>query len=113
MATDFEAALTRLDLEAVRRYPKADLHTHAWANSDRAHIREKTGRDIAPVATPLPSMEAMHAWVATNIGDLFDGPREERGASRPPSRERRDEGAGRNQRHEHSSGHRVIEWTGG
>ena len=70
----FTEALISGDLQAVRACPKADLHTHGWANSDRSYILEKTGRDIAPVATPLASMEAMHAWAQANIGNLFDGP---------------------------------------
>jgi adenosine deaminase len=69
----FADALASGDVRAVRACPKADLHTHGWANSDRAYIFEKTGRDIAPVAAPLASMDAMHAWAKTNIGDLFDG----------------------------------------
>ncbi len=70
----FETALALLDLEDIRRCPKADLHTHAWANADRKYIYEKTGRDIAPIGTPLTSMDAMHAWAKANIGDLFAGP---------------------------------------
>lgn len=61
------------DIRAVRACPKADLHTHGWANSDRRYIYERTGRDIAPVVTPLESMDAMHAWAKANIGTLFDG----------------------------------------
>ena len=34
MASPFETALALQDLEAIRRCPKADLHTHGWANSD-------------------------------------------------------------------------------
>jgi adenosine deaminase len=71
--TSFTDALMSADIGAVRACSKADLHTHGWANSDRAYLAEKTGRDIAPVATPLASMDAMHAWVQTNIGSLFDG----------------------------------------
>jgi adenosine deaminase len=73
MSARFALGLAQGDLRAIRECPKADLHTHGWANSDRAYIREKTGRDIAPVAVPLTSMDAMHAWVQAQIGDLFDG----------------------------------------
>src|SRR5215212_2644322 len=73
MATEFEAALILEDVEAIRRCPKADLHTHGAANSDRTYVREKTGRDIQPVTAPLASMDAMHAWAQANIGTLFDG----------------------------------------
>lgn len=73
MTTQFETALMLDDVEAVRRCPKADLHTHGSANSDRAYIREKTGRDIKPVSAVLSSMDGMHAWAEANIGNLFDG----------------------------------------
>jgi adenosine deaminase len=58
----FHDALARGDLQAVRACPKADLHTHGFAKADPDYIREKTGRDIVPVETPLKSMDAMHEW---------------------------------------------------
>lgn len=73
MASDFEAALLAADIAAIRRCPKADLHTHGFAKADRAYVYEKTGRDIEPVQTPLASMDDMHAWVKTNLSGLFDG----------------------------------------
>lgn len=73
MATAFETALTCNDIEAVRRCPKADLHTHNFAKADRAYVYEKTGRDVEPITTPLTSMDAMHAWAKANLGGLFDG----------------------------------------
>jgi adenosine deaminase len=73
MRSEFQAALESADIAAVRRCPKADLHTHGSANCDRQYVFEKTGRDIAPIATPLKSMEEMHAWAKANIGTLFDG----------------------------------------
>ena len=71
--TNFVAALLSDDLHAVRACPKADLHTHGLANADRDYVREKTGRDIAPIEEPLASMDDMHAWAKANIGDFFDG----------------------------------------
>lgn len=50
---DFALAIARGDLEAIRACPKADLHTHQCAKADRAYVREKTGRDVVPVTTPL------------------------------------------------------------
>jgi hypothetical protein len=70
---DFIAALSVGDLSAVRACPKADLHTHWFARADRDYVREKTGRDVAPIKTPLASMDDMHAWVKANLGDLFEG----------------------------------------
>ena len=75
MRSAFVEALTNSDLQAVKACPKADLHTHGWANSDREYIYERTGRDIAPVAKPLASMQEMHHWVQSHVGNLFDGPR--------------------------------------
>jgi len=74
VTTSFTAALTSGDLQAVQICPKADLHTHGFANSDRDYLREKTGRDIAPISAPLKSMDEMHAWSKANLADLFDGP---------------------------------------
>jgi hypothetical protein len=72
-ATNFASALLSDDLQAVRACPKADLHTHGLANADRDYVREKTGRDIAPIKSPLSSMDDMHAWAQANIGNFFDG----------------------------------------
>jgi adenosine deaminase len=69
----FTDALAQGDIQAIRACPKADLHTHGLANADRAYVFEKTGRDIVPVATPLESMDSMHAWAQANIGNLFEG----------------------------------------
>ncbi|MEI9997298.1 MAG: hypothetical protein WDM91_22065 [Rhizomicrobium sp.] len=69
----FTDALEAGDLAAIRACPKADLHMHCAGGGNRAFIRSRTGRDIAPVAVPLDSMGAMHAWFAAHIGDLFKG----------------------------------------
>jgi adenosine deaminase len=69
----FSDALVHADIQAIRACPKADLHTHGLANADRAYVFEMTGRDIVPVATPLESMDGMHAWAQANIGNLFEG----------------------------------------
>lgn len=73
MPHTFSDALESGDIQAIRACPKADLHTHGLANADRAYVLEKTGRDIVPVATPLESMDGMHAWAQANIGNLFEG----------------------------------------
>jgi adenosine deaminase len=69
----FQLALESGDLDAVRACPKADLHTHAGANADRAYVFEKTGRDIKPITEPLDSIAGMEAWARENCGTLFDG----------------------------------------
>jgi len=70
---DFCAAISRGDLHAVRACPKADLHTHGFAKADREYIREKTGRDVEPIKTPLTSMDDMHAWTQANLAEMFAG----------------------------------------
>jgi len=74
MTTDFQAALEARDIAAIRAAPKADLHVHGAGGGDRAFLKARTGRDIAPVEGVLASIHEMHAWFAANIGDLFDGP---------------------------------------
>lgn len=73
---DSEAFITALelgDLDGVRRAPKAESHTHGPFGGDRAWLAERSGRDIAPVARPLASMDEMHSWTAAHVGDLFKG----------------------------------------
>jgi adenosine deaminase len=73
MSATFASALSSGDLQAVRAWPKSDLHNHGALSGDRAFLRDRTGRDIAPVAQPLRSMDEMHAWVAANAGPIFAG----------------------------------------
>jgi adenosine deaminase len=69
----FTEALEAGDLAGVRACPKADLHTHTVGSGNREFIKTRTGKDIAPVAAPLGSMDDMHAWFAANIGNIFTG----------------------------------------
>jgi adenosine deaminase len=68
---DFRTALETRDLEALRRCSKSDLHNHAVCGGDRDFLRHRTGREIAPLAQKLKSIEQMHAWVGANIGRLL------------------------------------------
>jgi adenosine deaminase len=69
----FQAALARGDLEALRRFPKSDLHNHFFLGGNRALVSEWAGHDIAPLDRPLASMAEMHAWVQSRFGSLFAG----------------------------------------
>jgi adenosine deaminase len=69
----FQAALEAGDLAGVRACPKADLHLHAIGSGNRDFLRERTGRDIAPVDHVLASMDDMHAWTGEHLGGLFQG----------------------------------------
>jgi adenosine deaminase len=73
MSNSFAAALESRDIAAIRAWPKADLHNHGFLSGDRGFIAQRTGHDIAPVKTPLSSIQEMHDWVARNVGDLFSG----------------------------------------
>ncbi|MGY8668230.1 hypothetical protein Q3C01_38500 [Bradyrhizobium sp. UFLA05-109] len=73
--TSFQEALTTGDLEALRSFPKSDLHNHAFGGGNRAWIARMTGHDVAPLDRPLGSMAEMHQWVSGHIGPMFDGPR--------------------------------------
>ncbi len=68
----FTDALIQGDLEAVRRYPKADLHDHFVLGGSRRYLREHTGKDIHPIDAPIRSMDEMHAWTARNLAGLSD-----------------------------------------
>lgn len=69
----FQAALEAGDLAAIRATPKADLHLHAVGSGNRDFLRERTGRDIAPVDHLLTSMGDMHAWTGEHLAALFQG----------------------------------------
>jgi adenosine deaminase len=46
---------------------------HAIMGGNRDFLRERTGRDIAPLQGVLRSMDEMHVWATDNVGDLFAG----------------------------------------
>ena len=68
----FADALMLGDLEAVRRYPKADLHDHFVLGGSRRYLRAQTGKDIRPITAPIRSMDEMHGWAARNLAGLSD-----------------------------------------
>ncbi len=72
--TSLQEALATGSLRALRSIPKSDLHNHAVGGGNRGWISRVTGRDIAPLDSPLHSMAEMHEWVGRHIGPLFDGP---------------------------------------
>lgn len=70
----FTEALKSGDLDAIRRYPKADLHNHFVLGSSRRYLSEHCGKDIHPVRSPLSSMKEMDAWSTKNLSGLSDTP---------------------------------------
>lgn len=73
MTTPFQTALETADLAALRACPKADLHIHAVMGGNRDWVRETTGVDIVPLEGVLASMDEMHAWTSSRVGELFHG----------------------------------------
>jgi adenosine deaminase len=73
MGADFQTALEAGDLDAIRACPKADRHVHAIMGGNRDFLRERTGRDIAPLEGVLGSMAEMDAWSRQQTGELFLG----------------------------------------
>jgi adenosine deaminase len=69
MNEDFRQALKAEDLDAIRRFPKADLHNHGWAGADPASVGEILGKKIAPLDRRLTSMAEMHAWARAHFGN--------------------------------------------
>ncbi len=70
----FEAALANGDRNAIRAYPKSELHTHATLGGSRSFVRERTGIDIVPLDRVLSSMNEMHEWANANgIAEAFPG----------------------------------------
>ena len=68
----FIEALKSKDLEAIRNFPKADLHNHFVLGGNREYIFEKTGYEVKPISNPLKSMNEMDAWSAEYIGNRFN-----------------------------------------
>ncbi|MGB8682549.1 MAG: hypothetical protein WCD12_06675 [Candidatus Binatus sp.] len=69
MNEEFQRALKAGDLDAVRGFPKADLHNHGWAGADPASVGKILGKKIAPLDHRLTSMAEMHAWAGEHFGN--------------------------------------------
>jgi adenosine deaminase len=69
MNEEFQHALKAEDLDALRRFPKADLHNHGWAGADPASVAAILGTKCAPLDRRLTSMAEMHAWAADHFGN--------------------------------------------
>lgn len=70
---EFINALKQGDLETIKSCRKADLHNHFVLGGSRNYLKQLTGVEIAPVKTPLSSMDEMHAWNRINMGETFNG----------------------------------------
>jgi len=70
MEVNFQDALARRDLAAMRRCPKSDLHNHLGGDPD--HVFERTGRRIVPLDRRLSAIAEMHQWAEENFGTMFN-----------------------------------------
>lgn len=73
MSEEFQDALVRGDLDALRRCPKSDLHNHGILGGSRGFVRQLMQRDIPPLDRKLGSIADMHAWVHAAVGGLLEG----------------------------------------
>ena len=70
----FIDAIKSENLDAIRSFPKADLHNHFVLGGNRNFILSKTGYKILPIYAPLKSMSEMDAWSGKYIGNRFNSP---------------------------------------
>ena len=70
----FTDAIKSEQLDAIRSFPKADLHNHFVLGGSREFILSKTGYEILPISTPLRSMSEMDTWSSQYIGNRFNSP---------------------------------------
>ncbi len=68
----FVNALKTHDIDEIRQIPKSDLHNHFVLGGDREYIEEKTKIRIPAIKSKLSSMQEMHQWNDTYIGEKFD-----------------------------------------
>ena len=68
---EFVSALKLKDLDKIKRCPKSDLHNHFVLGGNRRYLYRTTGIHIDPIKKPILSMDKMHEWNQTNIGDKF------------------------------------------
>lgn len=67
----FIQALEEQNLSKIKAIPKSDLHNHVVLGGCRDFIKKETGITILPFEGVLESMQAMHEWNHTNMGDQF------------------------------------------
>lgn len=68
----FIKALKNHDLDNLRMIPKSDLHNHFVLGGSREYIQLQTSREIPFFKGVLSSMQDMHEWNNTNIGERFN-----------------------------------------
>lgn len=70
----FAEALDSQSLDAIRSFPKADLHNHFVLGGSRGYLFDKSGYRIKSITSPLQSMSEMDSWSSESIGTRFHSP---------------------------------------
>ncbi len=68
----FIESLEKEDIKSLRNIPKSDLHNHFVLGGNREYIRDITGIEISYFEGILSSMDDMHKWNNTYIGEKFN-----------------------------------------
>lgn len=64
---DFVRALEKLDIQALSKIPKSDLHNHTPLGGSRELIRELSGKEIPKLDRRFKSIPEMNKWCDDNI----------------------------------------------
>lgn len=64
---DFVKALEELDIQALSKIPKSDLHNHTPLGGSRELIRELSGKEIPKLDRRFKSIPEMNKWCDDNI----------------------------------------------
>lgn len=70
MSSSFQETLRAADLDAIRRFPKSDLHNHVVGGGNPAWVSARTNVRIDALERKLSSMAEMHAWANEHLGQL-------------------------------------------
>jgi len=68
----FTEALKNHDINKIRTIPKSDLHNHFVLGGSRDYIQLHTGIEIPFFKGILSTMQDMHDWNSTYIGERFN-----------------------------------------
>ncbi|MEW8995828.1 adenosine deaminase [Clostridium sp.] len=71
-SNQFIKSLEKQDIKSLRNIPKSDLHNHFVLGGNRKYIKEVTGIEIPYYKGILSSMDDMHKWNSTFIGEKFN-----------------------------------------
>lgn len=70
MDSSFQDALEAGDRDAIRRFPKSDLHNHLVGGGNPAYVSAVTNETLDALDRKLTSMAEMHTWADEHLGHL-------------------------------------------